>query len=88
MHEDLEAISAARVLLPKKALVRMVALARTLFRVSRLEGYRQHLLPRLPETARFDPGNDAVMMGYDFHLAGDSPQLIEVNTNAGGGLLA
>ena len=27
-------------------------------------------------------------MCYDFHLAGDIPRLIEVNTNAGGGLLA
>ena len=26
-------------------------------------------------------------MGYDFHLAGDAPRLIEVNTNAGGAFL-
>lgn len=29
-----------------------------------------------------------VFMGYDFHLTPDGPQLIEINTNAGGGLLA
>ncbi len=28
-----------------------------------------------------------VFLGYDFHLAEDGPQLIEINTNAGGGLL-
>lgn len=28
-----------------------------------------------------------VFFGYDFHLAGGTPQLIEINTNAGGGLL-
>lgn len=29
-----------------------------------------------------------VFMGYDFHLTPHGPQLIEINTNAGGGLLA
>ncbi len=29
-----------------------------------------------------------VFMGYDFHLTEAGPQLIEINTNAGGGLLA
>jgi len=29
-----------------------------------------------------------VFMGYDFHLTPAGPQLIEINTNAGGGLLA
>jgi len=29
-----------------------------------------------------------VFMGYDFHLSPVGPQLIEINTNAGGGLLA
>ena len=36
------------------------------------------------------PGDTAagVFMGYDFHLTDAGPQLIEINTNAGGGLLA
>lgn len=29
-----------------------------------------------------------VFMGYDFHLTPEGPRLIEINTNAGGGLLA
>ena len=33
-------------------------------------------------------GASGVFMGYDFHLTGSGPQLIEINTNAGGGLLA
>jgi hypothetical protein len=28
-----------------------------------------------------------VFLGYDFHLGRTGPQLIEINTNAGGGLL-
>ncbi len=35
------------------------------------------------------PGKmSGVFMGYDFHLTPAGPQLIEINTNAGGGLLA
>ncbi len=75
--------------LPRPALLKMVRLARLLYRLSRSEPYRQAVFAGLPAVARFDPGHDAVMMGYDFHLdAAGNPQLIEVNTNAGGGLLA
>ena len=35
-----------------------------------------------------EPALSGVFMGYDFHLTPDGPQLIEINTNAGGGLLA
>jgi len=34
------------------------------------------------------PACSGVFMGYDFHLTPAGPQLIEINTNAGGGLLA
>ncbi|MEW6164319.1 MAG: hypothetical protein AB1642_04575 [Pseudomonadota bacterium] len=38
---------------------------------------------------KVSPGGTAgVFMGYDFHLTPDGPKLIEINTNAGGGLLA
>ena len=33
-------------------------------------------------------GASGVFMGYDFHLTALGPQLIEINTNAGGGFLA
>ncbi|MES2919107.1 MAG: hypothetical protein V4729_10890 [Pseudomonadota bacterium] len=32
-------------------------------------------------------GTSGVLMGYDFHFDGDTPRLIEINTNAGGALL-
>lgn len=43
-----------------------------------------------PGADAWDPGRDGpgVLMGYDFHLTDDGPRLIEVNTNAGGALLA
>ncbi|MFN3884250.1 MAG: hypothetical protein ACK4Q4_05765 [Rhodocyclaceae bacterium] len=34
------------------------------------------------------PSASGVFMGYDFHLTPEGPKLIEINTNAGGGLLA
>ncbi|UWZ80554.1 hypothetical protein L9S41_03925 [Geoalkalibacter halelectricus] len=66
----------------------MMHLARSLFHLSRLPAYRDLIAPEAPPIAAFDPRHDAVMMGYDFHLDSQGPRLIEVNTNAGGGLLA
>lgn len=83
-----ENLSAAVVELPAVALRRMCKLVRLLDRLSCHPGYRCLVYQSLPDVARFDPGHSAVMMCYDFHLVGDMPRLIEVNTNAGGSLLA
>lgn len=83
-----ENISRAVVEVPVAALRRMLKLVRLFDRTGRLPAYRDLVYPQLPEVARFDPGHDAVMMCYDFHLEGELPRLIEVNTNAGGSLLA
>jgi hypothetical protein len=40
-----------------------------------------------PEIARHAVAAPGVFLGYDFHLDASGPQLIEINTNAGGGLL-
>jgi hypothetical protein len=85
LHENL---SRAIVDLPAVAFRRMLKLVRLLDRLSRNPEYRAQVYPQVPVTARFDPEHDAVMMCYDFHLSGDVPKLIEVNTNAGGGMLA
>ncbi len=81
-------LSNAVVELPLVALRRMCKLVHLLDRLTRNPDYRSLVYPQVPEVARFDPGHDAVMMCYDFHLSGDVPRLIEVNTNAGGSLLA
>jgi len=81
-------ISSTRITLSRSDLADMIRLVRALFRLSRLPAYRESVWPLVPEIARFNPGHDAVMMGYDFHLSDNGPQLIEVNNNAGGGLLA
>jgi len=42
----------------------------------------------LPAQLNLFPGRShGVFFGYDFHLSGEGPQLIEINTNAGGALL-
>lgn len=83
-----ENLSSAIVEFPGVALRRMVGVVRALDRLSRNPQYREQVYAEIPDVARFDPGHDAVMMCYDFHLAGEMPRLIEVNTNAGGGMLA
>ena len=51
-----------------------------------LPAYQDAAFARAPQ-ARTDFGPRGVLMGYDFHVGADGPQLIEVNTNAGGAFL-
>lgn len=70
--------------LSRKNLSQMIALVRALQRLSELPVYQESIETELMSTARFEPGNHSVMMAYDFHFSEAGPQLIEVNTNAGG----
>jgi len=81
-------VSPHTVNVPRNGLREMLRLQRALEHLARLPDYQQQLYAQLPVTARFEPGTASVLMGYDFHLTTDGPRLIEVNTNAGGGLLA
>ncbi|MBF0624396.1 MAG: hypothetical protein HQL82_06270 [Magnetococcales bacterium] len=76
------------VTLPRRHLRTMIRLVRDLDDLLAVPGYLAQVEEALPAVARFHPGHAAVMMGYDFHLTPEGPRLIEVNTNAGGGLLA
>ena len=49
--------------------------------------FRHSVLAWAPDIARYDPNSPGGLLGYDFHLAVDGPQLIEINTNPGGALL-
>jgi hypothetical protein len=49
--------------------------------------YQEAVLEWAPAIARHDFGPRGAFMGYDFHLGGNEPKLIEVNTNAGGAFL-
>ena len=52
-----------------------------------LPSYQQRVLAYAPDVATFIPKAHGVFFGYDFHLSAAGPQLIEINTNAGGALL-
>jgi hypothetical protein len=56
-------------------------------RVAALPGYQVQALSRANASAQHDFGPLGACMGYDFHLSSKGPQLIEINTNAGGLLL-
>ena len=56
-------------------------------RVARNPAYRDTVLAATPLAAQLDFGPRGVFFAYDFHLGTDGPQLIEVNSNAGGVLL-
>ena len=65
----------------------MAAVVAAVERMAALPAYQEAALGRAPAIARRDPGPRGVFLGYDFHLAANGPQLIEINTNAGGALL-
>ena len=47
--------------------------------------YQDAALANAPEVARLAPQRvDSLFAGFDFHLTGEGPKLIEINTNAGG----
>ncbi len=52
-----------------------------------LPAYQERVLAYAPDAAKFVPKAHGVFFGYDFHLSAEGPQLIEINTNAGGALL-
>ncbi|MEI7611953.1 MAG: hypothetical protein WCK63_03530 [Betaproteobacteria bacterium] len=52
-----------------------------------LPAWRERVLAYAPEIAAYPPKSAGVFFGYDFHVGVAGPRLIEINTNAGGGLL-
>ena len=75
------------VFVPRADVETMERIVQAIESASALAYYRERALSWAPEIARFDPGPIGAFMGYDFHLGPDGPQLIEINTNAGGAFL-
>jgi hypothetical protein len=65
----------------------ITAMVAAIERVVTLPAYQAQALTRAEPLARQAFGPQGVCMGYDFHLSSAGPQLIEINTNAGGLLL-
>jgi hypothetical protein len=71
----------------EREIARMAAIVAAVERVVANPAYQTRVLAYAPDSARYVPGAAGVFLGYDFHLGAQGPQLIEINTNAGGGLL-
>jgi len=65
----------------------MAELIRVVEKVVAMPAWHERVLAYAPSIARFVPKAKCAFLGYDFHLGADGPRLIEINTNAGGGLL-
>lgn len=68
-------------------LQRMAELIAAIESVIALPAYQEKVLARAPAIARQPVAMRGAFLGYDFHLGPEGPRLIEINTNAGGGLL-
>jgi hypothetical protein len=76
-----------RIDLPAETDARLRAIINAVETVVALPAYRQAVLGAAPPVARHTPGAGGACFGYDFHLVGGEPRLIEINTNAGGWVL-
>ena len=79
--------AASPVFLSQPHVEEMAALMAAVESTAHNPAYRGHVLTAAPAIARHDFGPLGVFFSYDFHLGADGPQLIEINTNAGGALL-
>lgn len=79
--------SQAALALPAATLAAMRELVAAIEMVVALPEYRRRVLAWAPPGAGGELPARSVFFGYDFHLVDGQPRLIEINTNAGGGLL-
>lgn len=79
--------SATAVFIAPETLLAMADIVAAVESVLALPAYQAIALDRAPPIARIDLGPKSVFMGFDFHLGEAGPQLIEINTNAGGAML-
>lgn len=80
-------VAAAPLYVPEIAYAAMRDTIAVIYRVAALPGWQAQALAEAPASAAFDPGHPGVLYGYDFHLGAERPQLIEINSNAGGALI-
>jgi len=76
-----------RVFVSEKCIKKQRDIITAIESVVRMPAYQQHVLANSPEVANYQPLSQGVFFGYDFHLEGEEPKLIEINSNAGGGLI-
>jgi hypothetical protein len=87
LRERPNLFSDATVFVAEAHLQFMAELIEVIDRISQLPAWQQRAFAQAPAIARHATPAAGVFMGYDFHLGAAGPQLIEINTNAGGALL-
>jgi hypothetical protein len=75
------------VFVSREHILRMREVIQAVESVVALPRYQALALEHAPAIARAGARQRGVFFGYDFHLGDGGPQLIEINTNAGGALL-
>jgi len=79
--------STAAITIDAMALQAMAEVITAIESVVALPSWRSRVLAWAPAIARLPVAARGVFLGYDFHLTAGGPKLIEINTNAGGGLI-
>jgi hypothetical protein len=79
--------SAAAIAVDAATLEAMAEVIAAIEAVVALPAWQSRVLAWAPEIARRPVAARGVFLGYDFHLTEEGPKLIEINTNAGGGLI-
>ena len=79
--------SSLPVFVSRAHVLQMQDVIRAVHTVAATQPFRQAVLSDAPAIATPAPAARGVLQGYDFHLGNDGPQLIEINTNAGGAML-
>jgi len=82
-------ISPYRIPLPQRVIDSIAEAVDNIFRLSRKDSYREAVLSASVdrEILSSKAANLSVLMSYDFHLDGEKPVLLEINTNASGYLI-
>ncbi len=75
------------VFVDEQSLHRQIDIVAAIEKVVAMRDFQTLALAYAPASAQFVPKASGVFLGYDFHPSPDGPKLIEINTNAGGGLL-
>ncbi len=87
LKEQPHLFASVPVFLARSHVEAMLATVRAVEAVVHTPAYQSAALATSPAIAQRAPGPLGVFYGYDFHLGSAGPKLIEINTNAGGGLL-
>lgn len=80
--------SASPVFVARSSLTEMRAIITAVEAAVGSSAVRAHLLAGAPPNARVPARARGGLMSYDFHVGDTGPKLIEINTNAGGAMLA